>query len=80
MQESGKVKSGNWRWLARWSGVQIRAYHGDEAVGTAYEQEMKKARRDGTNRRLEYEFVGRRWKMMKGGWKWVSDSFYKFFW
>jgi amino acid transporter len=80
MQESGRVKSGNWRWLARWSGIQIRAYHGEEAVGTAYEEEMKKARRDGTNRRMEYEFVGRRWKRMKGGWKWVSDSFYKYFW
>jgi amino acid transporter len=80
MQESGKVRSGNWRWLARWSGVQIRAYHGDEAKGTAYEEEMKKARMDGTNRRMEYEFVGRRWKMMRQGWKWVSDSFYKYFW
>jgi amino acid transporter len=80
MQESGKVNSGSWRWLARCSGVQIRAYHGDEAVGTAYEEEMKKARRDGTNRRVEYEFVGTRWQMMNRGWKWVSDSFYKYFW
>jgi amino acid transporter len=80
MQESGQVRSGRWRWLARWSGVQARAYHGDEAMGTPYEEEMKKARRDGTNRRVDYEFVGARWRRMNRGWKWVSDVFYKYFW
>jgi amino acid transporter len=80
LQESGKVGNARWRWLARWTGVHVRAYHGDEAVGTEYEEEMKKATRDGTNRRVEYEFAGTRWKRLDRGWKWVWDVFYRYLW
>ncbi len=80
LQESGEVGNGRWRWLARWMGIQVRAYHGDEAVGTVYEEEMKKARRDGTNRRVEYDFVGTRWQRLDRGWEWVRDVFYRYLW
>lgn len=80
VQESGPVGKGRWRWLARWTGVRVRVYHGDEAVGTAYEEEMKKARRDGTNRRVEYEFEGRRWRRLDRGWKSIKDVFYRYLW
>lgn len=78
-------------WLALWAlqdgrslskklGIVVKAHHGDDVVGTDFQQMMADARKDGSNRRMEYVVKGRFWKRLARFGRALRDRFYRYLW
>jgi amino acid transporter len=77
----------NGRFGSKMFGVSAKVHHPDATMGRSagrpqsdFEKMMMAARKDGSNRRTEYDVHGKTWGRLEKGRKYLMEKFYKYLW